>query len=184
MAAPRPRSLKARALQWLAQREHSRLELERKLLRAARAAHQTRTRAATASASAAGAACADNDPFDGEAARAEIAVLLDGLERDGYLATARFVESRVHARSARYGNRRIEQELAQHAVALPEDAARSLAASEPERARAVRARRFAAAPDTPRERARQARFLAARGFSAGVIRRVLREVAGGDPADG
>jgi regulatory protein len=32
-----PLSLKARALQWLAQREHSRVELRRKLLRAVRA---------------------------------------------------------------------------------------------------------------------------------------------------
>ena len=36
MAARPPLSLKGRALQWLSQREHSRIELRRKLMRAAR----------------------------------------------------------------------------------------------------------------------------------------------------
>jgi regulatory protein len=168
MAAPRPRALKARALQWLAQREHSRLELEHKLLRAARAGDR---------AQAAAEARAHEEPFDADAARDAIAALLDELERAGWLAAERFVESRVHARAARFGNRRIEQELASHHLVLSDDAALALAQSEPARARAVRERRFARVPDTPQERARQARFLAARGFSAEVIRRVLREAA-------
>jgi regulatory protein len=169
MAAPRPPSLKARALQWLAQREHSRLELGHKLLRAARAGHRAPAAAAEARPS--------EEPFDAAAARAAIAQLLDELERAGWLAPERFVESRVRARLARFGNQRIAQELAAHHLALPEDAARALVQSEPARARAVRERRFARAPDTPEERARQARFLAARGFSADVIHSVLREAA-------
>ncbi|MBL8303415.1 MAG: RecX family transcriptional regulator, partial [Ideonella sp.] len=43
--------------------------------------------------------------------------------------------------------------------------------------RAVWQRRFGAAPADPREAARQARFLAGRGYSAEVVRRVLRDAA-------
>ena len=163
MGAPKlPRSLKARALAWLAQREHSRLELQRKLMRAARQA----------------------EAFDADAARLEIEALLDWLQQNRYLAAERFVESRVHARASRFGNLRIRQELAQHALELGDDARRALDDSEPARARAVRERRFGNAPATPHERARQARFLAARGFSADVIQRVLREASRCESADG
>ena len=89
-------------------------------------------------------------------------------------ASERFVESRVHARSSRFGNLRIRQELKQHQVALSPEAAQALAASELQRARDVRARKFAEAPASAAERAKQARFLAARGFSPEVIGRVLR----------
>jgi len=153
-AAKPPRSLKARALAWLAQREHSRLELQRKLLRAARAAE---------AGSGAGDGSSAGAPFDPDAARRDIEALLDWLERHDFLAEQRFVESRLHVRAARFGNVRIRQELAQHAVELPEDARRALDESEPARASAVRARRFQQPPDTPQERARQGRFLAARG---------------------
>jgi regulatory protein len=167
----RSRSLKARALQWLAQREHSRGELQRKLLPLAQAE-----------------AARDLPP----AARVE--ALLDWLEANRYLSQQRFAESRAHARAARYGNLRIRQELAQHGVALSEPAARELQGSELERARAVWSRKFAqtgsAAADVA-ARAKQARFMAGRGFSADVVRRVLREAAAdalvadvGDMADG
>jgi regulatory protein len=52
--------------------------------------------------------------------------------------------------------------------------------TELERARAIWQRKYgdrAAAPADPAERARQMRFLIARGFSADVVRRVVRSVA-------
>ena len=157
-AARPPLSLKARALQWLAQREHSRIELRRKLLRAAR--EQAR----------AGEGTAEDDPA------AEIDALLDWLVAQRHLSEARFVESRVHAREKRFGQRRIAQELKQHGAVLDADAAQRLRASEFERARAVWARKFGASPagDAP-ARARQMRFLAGRGFDADVIRRVVQD---------
>ena len=157
---PPARSLKARALQWLAQREHSRSELRRKLLRHA----QT-------SGSVGDGAAGEEDA----AAPADVDALLDWLEAHRYLSQERFAESRVHARAARYGNLRIRQELALHQVALSPAAEQGLKDSELARARAVWARRFDAAATTPNERARQARFLTGRGFSAEVVRRVLRE---------
>ncbi len=158
-----PLSLRARALQWLSQREHSRLELRRKLLRAAR------RRDAQAAEPV-----ADPGP--------EVDALLDWLAANRYLSEARFVESRVHARSARFGNRRITQELAQHGAVLDAGTAEQLEATELARARAVWLRKFGAAPVADMAaRAKQMRFLAGRGFSAEVIRRVV--LGGGDMED-
>ncbi len=151
-AAP-ARSLKARALRWLAQREHSRTELRRKLLPHAAA----------------------EDAESADAAHARLDALLDWLEANHYLSQQRFVESRVHAREARFGNLRIRRELAQHQVGLPADVESSLRDTELERARAVWAARFSGRSTDAAERARQARFLAGRGFSGDVIHRVLRE---------
>lgn len=154
-----PLSLRARALQWLSQREHSRLELRRKLLRAAR---RRDAEAATENAQA-------TNPGP------EVDALLDWLATNRYLSEARFVESRVHARSARFGNRRIVQELAQHGAELDAGTAEQLKATELGRARAVWQRKFGAAPAADAAgRAKQMRFLAGRGFSAEVIRRVIR----------
>ena len=147
-------SLRAKALAWLAQREHSTHELRTKLLRWA----QARGRDAHAE---------------------DLDALLAALQAAGHLSDARFVESRVHARAARLGNLRIEQELRRNGVQPDEAQRQALRASELERARAVWARRFgpagpaAGGPPDRAEQARQARFLAGRGFSADVIRRVI-----------
>jgi regulatory protein len=154
------RSLRARALQWLAQREQSRSELRRKLLPHALAEDE--------------AAAAAGGPIAELAPAARVDALLDWLEAHEYLSHERFVESRVHARAARFGNLRIRQELKQHQVALPAAAAQALKDSELQRACAVLERKFAQPPSTPAERARQARFLAGRGFSPEVIARALR----------
>ena len=147
-------SLRARALAWLAQREHSTHELRTKLERWA----QMRGRDASAEG---------------------LEALLEALQAAGHLSDSRFVESRVHARAARLGNLRIELELRRNGVQPDEAVRQVLRASELERARAVWARRFGQPPADRAERARQARFLAGRGFSADSIRRVT----GGDPAE-
>ena len=162
-----PRSLKARALQWLAQREHSRAEMQRKLLPHARAM----------------AAQGEADIGDTADPMARVVELLDWLEAHRYLSQQRFVESRVHVRAARHGNLRIQQELAQHGITLDADAAQSLKASEIDRARDVWSRKFDAPAADAAGRARQARFLTGRGFSAETVRRVLRETARGAPID-
>jgi regulatory protein len=145
MASRPPRSLKARALVWLGQREHSRSELATKLKRVA----------------------ADEE-------QATIEPLLDWLEAHRYLSEQRFAESRVHVRSAKFGARRILQELGQHGVALDEGALAHLKSSEFERAQALWRRKFGGHPATDAaERAKQMRFLAGRGFATEVIRRVV-----------
>ena len=52
-----------------------------------------------------------------------------------------------------------------------------LRTTEFERAQAVWQRRFSVAPNSPEERARQMRFLAARGFDSQAIGQVLRAAA-------
>jgi regulatory protein len=162
-----PTTLRARALMWLAQREHSRHELQRKLVHWLR---EIERRAGDAG-------------HTGDAphiAAEDIEPLLDALQSAGQLSDARFVESRLHARSARYGNRRIEQELKLHGAAPDDDQRQSLKASEVARGQRVWAARFGAPPRDATERARQMRFLAARGFTSETIRKV---VAGDDSQD-
>jgi regulatory protein len=155
-------SIKARALQLLAQRERSRVELRRKLLAHARSEEPV------------------EPPGEPDAeAPARVDALLDWLEFHGYLSTERFIESRVRVRAVRYGNLRIRQELQQHQLTLDAQAAAALAQSELERARTVCARKFPTAPASSAERARQARFLAGRGFSPDIVRRVLRDAGAG-----
>ena len=194
------RSLKARALQWLAQREQSRVELRRKLL------PHALIEAAGAGAGADEGTDADADAdFEAEAeagadeptrehaganasaARATVEALLDWLELHQYLSPGRFVEARVHARAARFGNLRIRSELKQHALALPAEVAQALADTELDRATQLCERKFGApgaAPAPPAVRAKQARFLAGRGFSPDTIRRVLRQTGTPATADG
>ena len=168
-----PRSLKGRALQWLAQREHSRLELQRKLLPHAEAED-------TAEAATPGA-----DPNGRLPAAVRVEALLDWLEAHRYLSEQRFAESRIHTRSGRFGNLRIRQELAQHGVNLTDEARQALQGTELDRARSVWHRKFARVANlgapTASDRAKQARFLTARGFSPEVVRQVLRDALAGVP---
>jgi regulatory protein len=144
-----PPSLRARALGWLAQREHSRSELRRKLLRHAEADE------------------ADADPAG------QVDQLLDALQAKGLLSEERFVESRVRQRAAGMGTRRIQLELAQHGLELPAPALQQLRRSELQRAAELYRRRFRGPATDARERARRMRFLAGRGFSGEVARQVL-----------
>ena len=145
-ASSSPPSLKALAIGYLSRREYSRLELRGRLMAAA---------------------------TQGDDPSAEVDALLDWLEAHGYLSDARFVESRVHARSARHGTLRIKQELARHGLELDAEQAAALRATEFGRAKAVWERKFGELAPDARTRAAQARFLAARGFSAEVVRRIV-----------
>jgi regulatory protein len=192
-----PLSLKGQALALLARREHSRAELKTKLL-----AHARKRAQAAAADAAKEAALGPRDPwdrpgtpaappeapreaptsaqadapppFDADAAREEIERLLDELEAAHHLSDARFAESRIHARARRQGTARIQQELARHGVELDAVAKRQLRDTELERAREVWRRKYGGEPPLdPAERARQMRFLAARGFAAEVVRRLV-----------
>jgi len=141
------RSLKGRALGYLSRREYSRAELSRKLM-----------------------------PYTENAD--ELEALLDALEREGWLSDARFAESVVYRRAARVGAGRIVSELKRHAVgdALIEEVNAQLRETELARARAVWQKKYGQLPETPAERARQARFLAARGFSMSIIGKILKGI--------
>jgi len=143
----RQKSLRARALGYLARREHSRSELARKL-----APH-----------------AADPD---------ELTRLLDALEADRLLSDERFVDMLARTRGERYGAAWVRQELRTRGVSdeLVRSAVADLQKTEFARARAVWQRRFGELAADPADRARQMRFLAGRGFSEAVVRRVVRGV--------
>ena len=144
MATLKPLSLKSRALRHLAAREHSRAELERKLR--------------------------GPDTDAGELART-----LDELEAKGFISADRVAESVLHRRSGRFGAARIRRELQDKGLDLEtvQHAVERLRATEFERAREVWRRRFGEPAPDAAGRAKQMRFLAARGFGADAIRRVV-----------
>lgn len=167
----------------LARREHSRSELRSKLM-----AHARKRAQAQAEAAAREAELGPRDPwdrveneeaapppdFDAETAAEEVDRVLDELEAARHLSDARFAEGRIHARAKRQGLARIKQELSRHGVEIDPDTARQLRETELERARDIWRRKYGGEPATePAERARQMRFLAARGFAADVVRRVV-----------
>jgi regulatory protein len=137
-------SLKGRALRLLSSREHSRAELERKL--------------------------AQHEEEPGQLRR-----VLDELQAKDFINEQRVVESVLHRRAPRLGAARVRQELQAKGLAPDAiaEAVAGLQSTELQRAREVWRRKFDAMPTDAAQRAKQARFLAARGFGGGVIRRVL-----------
>ncbi|MEW6479314.1 MAG: recombination regulator RecX [Pseudomonadota bacterium] len=137
-------SLKGRALKLLAAREHSRSELEKKL--------------------------ASHEEVPGELAQA-----LDELQAKGFISEQRVVESVLHRRAARLGTGRVKQELQAKGISaeVMADAIDALRSTEMERAREVWRKKFGEPAADAAGRAKQMRFLAARGFGADAIRRVV-----------
>ena len=175
-------SLKMQAIGFLSRREHSRQELRAKLLEALRKrdrdhATQAEVGPVIAADMAAAAATAEAGPSNGIdaafAPEASVDQLLDWLVAHKYLSDTRFVESRVHARAQKQGATRIRHELARHGLTLEPEQAAALRETEFTRAQAIWQRKFGAVAQDARERARQARFLASRGFDAGVVRRLV-----------
>lgn len=147
-------TLKARALRLLARRDYTRQELAQRL-----APHA--------------------------ASEDELAAVLDECARRGWLDEARAVEAHLHRRAAQRGSARLQAELRERGVRdadLLAGVVERLRASEAERAQAAWARRFGVAPRDAAERARQLRFLLARGFAPELARRVVPPVAAGGPA--
>ena len=171
----RTTSLMARAIQWLAQREHSPAELRQKLLRVASRRVLVE---GDASASAANVIADSGDnPREAEvaaSAAAEVDALLEWLSAHGHLSAQRFVDSRVNARQARHGTQRIQRELQQHGLAMAPAALLELRNTELSRARQVWQRKYGRAPADLPDKLRQMRFLAGRGFSHAVVRQLLQ----------
>ena len=137
-------SLKGRALRLLSGREHSRAELVRKL-----------------------------KPFEEEPG--ELTTVLDELQAKDFISEQRVIESVINRRSAKLGTARIRQELQSKGLDKEAviDAVASLQSTELERARALWGKKFGEPATDPKERGKQMRFLATRGFSGDTVRRVL-----------
>ncbi len=146
-------SLKGRALRYLAQREHSRAELARKLWRHTEAGEGI------------------------DAALDELAA--HGLLSDERAAASVLVSQAPRSGERRLKQTLQAKGLAPELVARTLAQARG---SEFERAQALWQRRFGSVPQDAAERARQIRFLQGRGFGFELIARVLR-TAGLPPED-
>lgn len=144
---PRP-SLTARAVAALARRDYSRRELERKLIRSLE----------------------DDETPEG------LEAVLDELEKCGYLSDERFAKGRARVQSAQLGNARIRQNLRRSGVSdeLVREAVEEIELPEEVRALRVWKKRFSELPKDYKERERQIRYLAYRGFGMGAIGLVLR----------
>ena len=139
-------SLKGRALRYLAAREHSRAELERKL-----------------------------KPH--EESPGQLAQVLDDLQAKDFISEARVVESVINRRAARFGASRIKYELLNKGLSAEAvaEAVIQLRGSELERAREVWRKKFGEPAPDAAGRAKQMRFLAARGFGGDIIHRVVSQ---------
>jgi regulatory protein len=137
-------SLKNRALRLLTLREHSRPELERKL-----AVHEEQA--------------------------GQLALVLDDLEAKGFISEERVVASVVYRRSSKLGAKRVGQELQHKGISQEavKEAVAELQTTELDRARAVWLKKFGQTATTPKEKAKQLRFLISRGFSTSVLYEVL-----------
>jgi regulatory protein len=138
--------LKTRALRYLARREHSRLELERKLA-----------------------------PHTDDAAELET-VLDEMERRGWLSAQRVVEQTLHNRRTRYGSRRIVrELEDKGIAEALITEAARQLRAGEVDAAREVWRRKFGTLPGDARERARQMRFLLGRGFEPEAVNKVVNE---------
>ena len=142
-------SLRDRAIRLLARREYARRELEQRLV-----------------------------GRGGESS--EVGAVLDALAADGLLSDARYARAVVAQKAGSHSRRSITEALKAKGVAR-EDVAAAVAETELDDEAAMRAlwqRRFGCPPADERTKARQVRFLQARGFALSAILKLLREVAG------
>ena len=142
-----------RSVEMLARREHARKELRLKLERLDLASEG-----------------------GGEERAAAIEACLDELAARGYQSDARYAEAYAASKAARYGNRRLAADLRAQDVAWDAiEPARQALPGDLERARRVWAKRFGEPPRDARDKARQMRFMDARGFGYDVFASVLAE---------
>lgn len=101
--------------------------------------------------------------------------LLDELEQEGLLSTARYVEMFAHARAGKHGSLRLKAELRQKGVPDDDmaDALDTARTQDLVSARQVWDRKFGEVANDAAGRAKQYRFLASRGFPNEVIKQVL-----------
>jgi regulatory protein len=153
-------SLKARALRLLSLREYSRKGLAAKLAES------------EARWSKRGGDQAEQTP---ESRASQIEAVLNDFEARGWLSDQRFAESLVRRRSERYGIRKIADELEKAGVDSKQAAKLlgDLKETEFQRAFDLWNRKYGSRAQDQKERARQYRFLASKGFSTEVVGKVV-----------
>lgn len=143
-------SLRQRALDYLAKREYSVVELAQKLNTVAR-----------------------QYELDAE----EIPEILADFKKRNWVSDTRFTEQILHARKSKFGSARIAHELREKGVSdeLISEAVEDVKENELENAKAVWRKKYGAPPTSREEWAKQARFLQSRGFGFEIIKKVINE---------
>ena len=163
LASKKPKqspSLKARALRLLSLREYSRKTLAAKLA-------ESEARWARLGA--------EQLEQTSQATTLSIEAVLDDFETRGWLSDERFAEALVRRRSERYGTRKIADELERAGVDSQQSAKLlgALKETEFQRAYDLWTRKYGEKAQDQKERARQYRFLASKGFSSDVVARII-----------
>jgi regulatory protein len=103
----------------------------------------------------------------------DLQALISGLKQKNQFSEERYAEERARKLSRKYGAARIRQDL--KAKGVPEELIARLSSPEDElqKARAILERKYRVPATTREEKARRMRFLQSRGFSSGVIFKLL-----------
>ena len=153
-------SLKARALRLLSLREYSRKDLAAKLAES------------EARWGKLGGEQVEQTP---ESRITQIEAVLDDFEARGWLSDERFAEALVRRRSERYGIRKIADELERAGVDSRQSSKllAGLKKTEFQRAHDLWVRKYGQRAVDQKERARQYRFLASKGFGSDIVAKVI-----------
>lgn len=102
--------------------------------------------------------------------------VLDELAERKYQSDSRFARVRIMTRASRYGDRRLRTELRREGIddESIDEAFEEFKDTEIERAAALWERKFGYIAEDDKERAKQFRYLASRGFSFRTIEKVMR----------
>ncbi len=144
----RKRTIKQKAVALLAIQERSRFVLRKKL----------------------------KEKFDEPEDKKLIEQCLDELQEKKFLSDERAANFRVAAKSPRFGNQRIKWDLKQQGISdeIINEEMQALKTTEFSRAKAIWQKKFGSLPADKKEREKQVRFFASRGFSFAIINRLLR----------
>jgi len=153
-------SLKARALRLLSLREYSRKGLAAKLA-------ESEARWAKLGS--------EQNEQTPQTIALNIEAVLDDFEARGWLSNERFAEALVRRRSERYGVRKIADELERAGIDSKQSSQLlgQLKETEFQRAYELWSRKYGTKAQDQKDRARQYRFLASKGFSSDVVAKII-----------
>lgn len=146
------RKINTRAIAYLARREYSRGELKNKLTRAF-----------------------ENFTSD-DAHDSLIEQILDDLQRGNWQSDERYAAQLSKVKGERFGVARLKHEFKQKGLdaELVQHELASLRATEFERAREIWRKKFGEPPADLKEKAKQARFMASRGFGFEIVSKIIK----------
>lgn len=107
----------------------------------------------------------------------DLTALLDDLTTQGWLSDQRTADSLVRSRSSNWGASKLKHAMQVKGMSpdVIAQALTGLAETEAQRAAKIWRRKFSQPPADPSERAKQTRFLMARGFSAATVSCTLKK---------